>query len=318
MEEEKQDFDTNEGFISSVKIWFNTAIGWISHTSLPVKITLYTIALIISGSALFVIRSKNSNPTSVSSSNTTSATPSPSSFSSTILTSPFPKSLETALKNRRDQQNNSLAFQSESKVNSAASSSGNFPAAKFPTVLKTDYQEFRYSTKPNTPNLSSIALYFKDTQTGQLTLYQAPSANPDPDIIWKTYVNDADGYSIEYPYNWVPIKIYYVGHEGMAIYPIGVDTNLTVQDGLKEIGLGWSPINYQLPFTNPDDVAYSTPITVSRVDGTLYTQGVLGTNNVAAIFPYRGGYFGLGGTANTDDMIYVFRYMLASLKFIGQ
>lgn len=166
-----------------------------------------------------------------------------------------------------------------------------------------------------TTDLSNVTLYFQ-SPSGTPEVYVTPTA-PPADLTWQTYYNSRDNYSISYPVGWQAVKTVYNTHEGVGLYPPGADTSLTVQDGLQEIGFGVSQYNYQTPYFDSSNATYTTSVLVDGYSGTLYTQGSLGSNTIAVVFKYGDAYFGLGGTANSDEMIYVFNYMLSSLQLYG-
>ncbi|GEM_PF-5801074 len=156
----------------------------------------------------------------------------------------------------------------------------------------------------------SQLLYFKNAQ-GQIVPYVPGSVSPSL-FSWGVYNNTDDKYSIEYPKNWIVVKNIDNGHEGLSIYPPNADLSASQA---QSIGLGWSS-NYHLPSIDAATISFQTSITVSGILGQLYTQGSLGANNIAAMFPYRFGYFGIGGSASSDELIYVLDHMLSTLKFI--
>ena len=203
---------------------------------------------------------------------------------------------------------NSSAGSNNIKYNSAGSFSSSNIQHSFASGLNT--------SKSNNTNLSSVQLYFPNP-TGILQAYVTPSS-PPINVNWQTYVNFNDHYTISIPMGWQVVRTFYDGHEGVSLYPPGIATTLSVQNGLKAVGFGVSQYNYQVPYISQSQSTYSTPITINGYSGTLYTQGSFGINTVAAIISYDNDYFGIGATANTSDMIYVFQYMLDSLHLYGQ
>ncbi len=167
----------------------------------------------------------------------------------------------------------------------------------------------------NNTDLSKVILYFQDPN-GNLQQYVAPTAAP-ANLSWETYVNNSDYYTIEIPVNWQVVRTFYNGHEGVSIYPSGMNTALTIQDGLEAIGFGVSQYDYQVPYINQSQASSIAPITIDGYSGTIYTQGSFGMNTVAAIIRYGNYYFGIGATANSSETIYIFQHMLSSLQLYG-
>lgn len=154
---------------------------------------------------------------------------------------------------------------------------------------------------------SPIVIYFKD-QNGQITKYVQPSDSPFA-TTWGRYVNTFDNYSIDYPSTWQLIKSISNGHEGISLYPPGVDPS---SDSAPKIGLGWAVI-YTLPNTSATNPVLIQPVTVNGANGTLYTQGAMGSTYIAGLFPNRGGYFGLISNTSSDQMVYIYSHMIGSL-----
>ncbi len=171
------------------------------------------------------------------------------------------------------------------------------------------------SNKPSNTDLSNVTLYFQDPN-GNLQPYVAPTA-PPANLSWETYVNTNDHYTIEIPVGWQVVRTLYDGHEGVSIYPPGMNINTSLQDGLVAIGFGVSQYDYQVPYINQSQASSIAPITIDGYSGTIYTQGSFGMNTVAAILKYGNYYFGIGGTANSIDTIYIFQHMLESLQLYG-
>ena len=161
-----------------------------------------------------------------------------------------------------------------------------------------------------TPTAPPGGYLFKDA-AGGFVVYHVPITPPSP-ITWMTYRNQQDGYTIDYPSNWVEVKSPSNGHDGFVFYPPGTDPHENVPSGPKGIGLGWTDTHMPVP-TDPT-VADSKSITIDGVHGQLYTQAGLGAT-ITVIFPYKGGSFTLIADANSDTLIYVFQHMLDSLRF---
>lgn len=159
-------------------------------------------------------------------------------------------------------------------------------------------------------NFLNGVLYFQDPQTGAITPYILSGINP-ADFTWGRYTNSVDGYSIDYPTNWTMIKRNDGGHEGLSLYP--PEENPESNDA-KQIGLGWSA-RYLLPTAGGSEIYYQTSITINNTLGQLYTLGGgdQGGRGTAVLLPHRFGYFGLGGSADSNEFIYVFQHMLSSL-----
>ncbi len=205
---------------------------------------------------------------------------------------------------------NLVGGKTNSSSQTSGSSSTNGTSGTSGTTSQTSQTSSQNVPQPYIVNFLNGLLYFQDPQTGQVTPYILSGVNP-ADFTWGRYVNNTDGYAIDYPTNWQLIKRTDGGHEGLSLYPPGEDAN---SSNAKQIGLGWS-VRYVLPAAGGTDIYYQTSITVNNTLGQLYTLGggAQGGKGVAVILPHRFGYFGLGGSADTDVFIYVFQQMLSSL-----
>ena len=154
-----------------------------------------------------------------------------------------------------------------------------------------------------------MPIIFKTPDGGYQTY--TPPDTPPVDITWDTYVNAADRYSIAYPSNWQVVKTEYNGHEGISVYAPGTDPK---DPSTQFIGFGFASY-YLLPQGSSEQSTYSYPITVDGINGTMYTQGVLGSGSIAAVFQYAQGSFGVGSSVSDPDFIYIYNYMLNSLNF---
>lgn len=163
-----------------------------------------------------------------------------------------------------------------------------------------------------TPTIPANAYLFKDPM-GALVVYYLP-ATPPATITWTTYQNQQDGYTIDYPSNWMKIETSSDGHIGLALYPPGTNLNENVPGGPEGIGLRWMK-TYQSPAPTDPTITYIKPITIDGVTGQLYTQGSL-ENAIIAIFAYKGESFILTTDTGSDVIIYAFQHMLDSLKFM--
>ncbi len=130
-------------------------------------------------------------------------------------------------------------------------------------------------------------------------------------LSWATYSSSLDGFSIDYPADWVVMTTDYQGHEGLAVYPPGTDSTANIPGGAKGIGFGWSN-NYQEPTSS--SLTDNGPVVIDGVAGNVYTVGELG-HVIAAVFPYRDGWFGISADVESDLLIAVFQRMLESLNF---
>lgn len=187
---------------------------------------------------------------------------------------------------------------------------GNTNTQNSQTSQSQSQQSTSVPTQPYIVNFLNGLLYFQDPTTGVVAPYILSGVNP-ADFTWGRYTNSTDGYSIEYPTNWTMIKRNDGGHEGLSIYP---PTENPQSNDAKQIGLGWSA-RYLLPTAGGSEIYYQTSITISNTLGQLYTLGGgdQGGRGTAVLFPHRFGYFGLGGSADTNEFIYVFQRMLSSL-----
>ncbi len=154
-----------------------------------------------------------------------------------------------------------------------------------------------------------IQIIFKTSNGG--TQAYVPPSTPPVAVTWKRYINVADRYAIDYPANWQIIMTQYNGHEGMSIYLPGSDPG---SPGVQYIGFGLANY-YLLPAGNSQQYTYSYPVTVSNINGTMYTQGVLGSGSIATVFPYNQGFFGMGSSISNATFIYIYNHMLQSLSF---
>jgi len=158
-------------------------------------------------------------------------------------------------------------------------------------------------------NDTPIQIIFK-TPDGGTDVYTPPST-PPVDVTWSRYVNAADRYSIDYPPTWQLVKTAYNGHEGISLYQPGSDPN---DPNVQYIGFGLASY-YLLPAGDNQQNTYSYPVTISGINGTMYTQGVLGTGSIALVAQTAQGYFGMGSNISSPAFIYVYNHMLQSLNF---
>lgn len=156
---------------------------------------------------------------------------------------------------------------------------------------------------------NQIPIIFKAPDGGTQEYY--PPTTPPVDITWGRYVNADDRFSIDYPTNWQVEKTEYNGHEGISLYLPGTDPS---NPNAQYIGFGMASY-YLLPAVNSLESTYTYGIVIGSTNGTMYTQGVLGSGSVAAVFSYEQGSFGLGSNVSDPDFIYVYNYMLQSLTF---
>lgn len=157
--------------------------------------------------------------------------------------------------------------------------------------------------------LDYIYINFKNTD-GSTTTYIPPGTPPD-EIRWAVYTNHTDNYSLIYPYNWQFFYTIVSGHEGVALYPPGVDIN---DSKSPYIGFGTTD-DFHLPTVGEAQGTLLTPIRVDGIDGGLYTNGPLGNSFVASVMPYLGKFFGLGSSKSDATFSYVYYYMINSINF---
>jgi hypothetical protein len=169
------------------------------------------------------------------------------------------------------------------------------------------------STRPQDASSHQINEYLFKNPAGGTVIYHLP-ATPPVAVTWKNYHNQQDGYSIDYPSNWVQVKDSSNGHSGQAFYPPGTNLNENIPGGAKGIGFRWIGTS-QLQIPTDSTITNLPPVTIQGVTGQLYTQASLG-KTITAIFPSKGGSFILTGSADSDIFIYVFQHMLESLKFM--
>jgi len=158
--------------------------------------------------------------------------------------------------------------------------------------------------------VDSIRVVFKNPD-GTTTTY-IPPGTPPGEVRWGRYTNNRDKYALNYPVNWQFIfSIDADGHEGVALYPPGVDSN---NPNSPYIGFGLSE-SFHLPAADNSVNAYVTKIKIDGVDGDLYTDGPLGNSYIASVLRYSNKYFGLGSRISDPTFAYVYYYMLYSLTF---
>lgn len=168
------------------------------------------------------------------------------------------------------------------------------------------------SAAASTPTLPPGAFLFRGT-FGGLVQYVPPSAQPQ--LSWKTYTNQADGYSISYPSDWIVTKSTTNGHQGLSLYPPGTDLHQDVPGGPQGITFGWTNDPNVIPTPTDPDIADLRAITIDGQNGQLYTVASLG-RGINAVFPRpSGGYLALESSAEQDILLVVFQHMLNSLKF---
>lgn len=212
---------------------------------------------------------------------------------------------------------NLVGGKNSSSQTGTSSSTGGQSTQSTNTINSQNTQNGTQATpKPSQPyivNFLNGLLYFQDPQTGAVTPYILSGINP-ADFTWGRYTNDIDKYAIDYPTNWQLVKHNEGGHEGISVYPPGEDTN---NSSAQQIGLGWS-VRYVLPTAGGSDIYFQTAITINNTLGQLYTlsNGTQGGKGIAVLLPHHFGYFGIGGSADTNTFIYVFQHMLSSLTLI--
>lgn len=149
-----------------------------------------------------------------------------------------------------------------------------------------------------------------DNGDGTTTTYIPPGTPPD-DIRWARYTNNQGKYAINYPYNWQFVYSLNNGQEGVAIYPPGVNIN---DPKSPYVGFGLTD-SFLLPAGGSTSGALITPLIVDGVNGSLYTNGPLGSSYIASILPYSGINFGLAASKSDATFAYLYYYMINSLTF---
>jgi len=162
-----------------------------------------------------------------------------------------------------------------------------------------------------TPTVPADGYFFKDT-TGGFIVYQSP-ATPLATITWSSYRSQQDGYTIDYPSNWIRVETSSNGHTSLAFYPPGTDLKENVPGGPQGIDFRWTE-TYQPTELTDTTITDIKPVTIDGITGQLYTQAALGSA-IIVTFPLKGEGFIITADATSDILIYVFQHMLASLKF---
>lgn len=171
-----------------------------------------------------------------------------------------------------------------------------------------------------TPTLPTGALVFKEPFGKEIAYI--PSSTTTAQMTWKTYTSQQDGYTIDYPTDWIVAKTIDNGGEGVAFYPPGTDPNADIPGGPKGIMINWIDA-YHPPEPSDPTMGDVRSVTVDGVSGQVYTLGALGKAIIAA-FPHKQGYLVLTATltgVTTTDVpedfliIDVFQHMLFSLRY---
>jgi hypothetical protein len=157
--------------------------------------------------------------------------------------------------------------------------------------------------------VDNIRIIFQNPD-GTTFTYIPPGTPPD-EVRWGRYTNAKEKYAINYPSNWQFVYSLEDGHEGVALYPPGVNQN---DPKSPFIGFGITS-SFLLPAGGDTANAQITSIVVDGVSGDLYTNGPLGSSYIASILSYSGKYFGLGGSKSDATFAYVYYYMINSLTF---
>jgi hypothetical protein len=157
--------------------------------------------------------------------------------------------------------------------------------------------------------VDNIRIVFKSPDGSTFT-YIPPGTPPD-EIRWAEYTNHNDKYSLIYPYNWQFFYSIINGHEGIALYPPGVNPS---DSKSPYIGFGMSD-DFHLPTAGQAQGTYLTQITVDGIAGGLYTNGPIGNSYIASVMPYSENYFGLGVSKSDVTFAYVYYYMINSVNF---
>lgn len=143
------------------------------------------------------------------------------------------------------------------------------------------------------------------------TFTYIPPGTPPDEVRWGRYTNIRERYAINYPSNWQFIYSFNGKHEGVALYPPGVNAN---DPNSPYIGFGMTDL-FLLPVAASAENSYKTSIVVDGQSGTLYTNGSFGNSYIASVMQYSGKYFGLGSSKSTATFAYIYYYMLHSLTF---
>ena len=159
-----------------------------------------------------------------------------------------------------------------------------------------------------TPSLPEGAIAFPNSM-GRLVAY-LPSRIVTAS--WQTYTNDQDGYSVDYPSDWIRVQGSEAGHETITVYPPDADLQQSVPGSSRGISAGVR-VDYEPPAPGNPRIANLKSITIDGVSGQLYTVSALGRSIIVA-FPLQKGTLVLEADADSDSMIDVFQHMLGSLK----
>ncbi len=159
---------------------------------------------------------------------------------------------------------------------------------------------------------SQTGEYISKDITGRPGVHHLTTTPPST-ITWTKYQNQLDGYTIDYPSNWLRTETSSAGHTGLALYPPGTNLNENVPGGPKGIGFTWVEAS-QLTVPTNSAITESKPITIDGITGHLYTQRSLGTV-ITVTFPLKDGGFIMTADATSVVLTSVFQHMLQSLKF---
>lgn len=140
---------------------------------------------------------------------------------------------------------------------------------------------------------------------GESEVYTPPDT-PPVEITWATYTNQLEHYAIDYPSNWQIVTTQYMLHEAVLIYAPGADPG---DPDVQYISYGWSSYFY------PPQASYVGSFTLDGVQGTIYTNGSIGTSFIAGVFNYANGFLVLNNNVSDEIFAYVFNHMILSLDF---
>ncbi len=181
------------------------------------------------------------------------------------------------------------------------------PGASGQTQPTTPANPTLYPTpvgNPTTVPSSDPQIVFIDSN-GQSQTY-IPPGTPPVEIIWARYTNQLEHYAIDYPSNWQIVTTQYMGHEAVFIYAPEADPG---DPDVQYISYGWSTYFY------PPTASYVGSFVLDGVQGTIYTNGSIGSSFIAGVFNYANGFLVLNNNVSDEIFAYIFNHMVLSLDF---
>ncbi len=173
-----------------------------------------------------------------------------------------------------------------------------------PTAIVNPTNTVPNTNPTSTPESTAPQIVFIGSD-GQAQTYTPPST-PPVEIIWARYTNDLEHYAIDYPSNWQIVKTTYRGHDAIFIYSPGADPS---DPNVQYISYGWSSYFY------PPTANYVGSFIQDGVQGTIYTNGVIGSSYIAGVFQYFNGFLVLNNNISDATFAYIFNQMITSLDF---